>query len=89
MNDITELRAHLFDTLKELKNKDNPMDIERAKAVSDIAQTIINSAKVEVDHMKIAGGSGSGFIGQATKQISQTPTGEKVVEGNTTTHKLK
>ncbi len=61
-NDITALRAHLFDTLSSLKDKENPMDIERAKAVSDVAQVIINSAKVEVEHMKIAGGSGSGFI---------------------------
>lgn len=61
-NTITDLRGHLFDTLRALKDKDNPMDIDRARAVSDIAQTIINSAKVEVDHLRVAGGKGSGFI---------------------------
>jgi hypothetical protein len=40
----------------------NPMDIDRAKAVADVAQTIINSAKVEIEHIKIVGGEGSGFI---------------------------
>ncbi len=38
------------------------MDIDRAKAINDVAQTIINSAKVEVDALKIIGGTGSGFI---------------------------
>lgn len=66
-NDITELRSHLFDALRGLKNKEAPMDIDRAKAIADVAQTIINSAKVEVDHMKIAGGKGSGFIPEQPK----------------------
>jgi sporulation protein YlmC with PRC-barrel domain len=38
------------------------MDIDRARAVADVAQVIINSAKVEVEHLKVAGGKGSGFI---------------------------
>lgn len=52
----------LFDTLEGLRNKDKPMEIERAKAISDVAQVIINSAKVEVEHLKVAGGKGTGFI---------------------------
>lgn len=61
-NDVTELRQELFETLRALKDKQAPMDIDRAKAVVDVAQAIINSAKVEVDHMKVAGSAGSGFI---------------------------
>ena len=48
-NKINDLRDHLFETLEALKDKDNPMDLDRAKVISDVAQTIINSAKVEVD----------------------------------------
>jgi hypothetical protein len=60
---INDLRAHLFAVLAGLRDKDNPMDIERAKAISDVAQVVINSAKVEVDYMKVAGAnSGSGFL---------------------------
>lgn len=60
---INDLREHLFATLEGLRNKENPLDIERAKAVSEVAQTIINSAKVEVEHMKISGEvDGTGFI---------------------------
>lgn len=62
---IADLRSHLFSALRGLTDKDTPMDVERAKAVSEVAQTLINSAKVEIDHMKIAGGSGSGFISAA------------------------
>ncbi|CAB3730387.1 hypothetical protein [Paraburkholderia rhynchosiae] len=62
MATIDELRTHLFATLEALNDKENPMDIERAKAVAEVAQVIINSAKVEVDHLKVTGGKGTGFI---------------------------
>lgn len=61
-NDINAVRQALFDTLRSLSDKDKPMDIERAKAVNEVAQTIINSAKVEVDALRLLGGKGSGFI---------------------------
>jgi hypothetical protein len=61
-NKIEDLRGKLFDTINQLMDDKNPMDIERAKAISDVAQVIINSAKVEVDYMKNVGGIGSGFI---------------------------
>ncbi len=47
--DINSLREHLFATIEALQDKDKPMDIDRARAISDVAQTIINTAKVEVD----------------------------------------
>jgi hypothetical protein len=61
-NTITTLRDHLFKTLEALQDKENPLDIERAKAVTDVAQAIINTAKVEVDHMRVTGAGSSGFI---------------------------
>ncbi len=62
INDITTVRTALFDTLRALGDKNSPMDIERAKAINEVAQTIINSAKVEVDALRVIGGTGSGFI---------------------------
>lgn len=59
-NKISDLRDHLFETLEALKDKDQPMDIERARAISDVAQVIINTAKVEVDLVKAVGGSAPG-----------------------------
>lgn len=60
---IDDLRKILFQTLDNLADKDNPMDIERAKAISDVAQTMINAAKVEVDMTKVTGARPTtGFI---------------------------
>lgn len=54
-NKMIDLRNHLFAALEGLADTDTPMEIDRAKAIADVAQTIINSAKVEVDAYKIAG----------------------------------
>jgi hypothetical protein len=60
---IQDLRRHLFETLEALRDETKPMDVQRAKAVSEVAQTIINSAKVEVDYARFTEQrSGTGFI---------------------------
>jgi len=63
-NTIDELRTHLFDTLNSLKDKEKPMDIERARAVCEVAGKIIETAKVEVSYLNVVGGRGTGFIPQ-------------------------
>lgn len=79
-NDITELRSHLFDTIRELRQPG--ADIERAKAIAELAQTVINSAKVEVEHIKLTGGSGSGFIPDTADTVTKLPNNVRV-------HRLK
>src|SRR5579863_7379883 len=54
-NKLSDLRDHLFETLEALKDKENPMEIDRAKAIAGIAQTIINSATVEVKAINALG----------------------------------
>ena len=62
-NKIEDLRDHLFATIEALQDDENPMDLDRAKTISAVAQTIINSAKCEVDFLKVTEGiEGSGFI---------------------------
>lgn len=88
-NDITSLRGHLFDTLRALNDKESPMDVDRARAVSDIAQTIINSAKVELEHLKVTGARGTGFLPEPDFPTTLTPHGTKTVTavpGATVTH---
>lgn len=51
-NTMTDLRNHLFEVMEALKDEEKPMDIARAKAVVDVAQTLINSAKVEVEFLQ-------------------------------------
>lgn len=62
-NKIEDLRNHLFETIEMLKDGDDRMDLEKAKRIGELSQTIINSAKVEVDFINATGAiSGSGFI---------------------------
>ena len=59
---IEDLRAHLFATIEGLRDETKPMDIDRARAVAEVAGQIILTAKVEVDHLRVTGGAGSGFL---------------------------
>lgn len=62
-NKIEDLRNHLFVAIEGLLDPDKPMEIDRAKAVAEVAQVMINSAKVEVDMVKALGArNGSGFL---------------------------
>lgn len=63
-NKLEDLRNHLFATLEALGDQEKPMDIERARAIADVAQVVINSAKVEVDYLKLYDGriKGSDFL---------------------------
>lgn len=61
-NDIHALRAHLFQEIAALREGKSGATIERAKAVSEIAQTIINSAKVELEFMRQTERKTSEFI---------------------------
>ena len=70
LNKIEDLRNHLFETLEALKDKEHPMDIERAKAIANVAKVVVDSAKVEVDHLKVTGGKGSGFIPEEKPRLT-------------------
>jgi hypothetical protein len=68
-NKIEDLRDHLFEIIEMLK--ENDMELEKAKAIADIAQVIVNSAKVEVDFIKVVHGNGSGFIPLDKRALEQ------------------
>ena len=51
-NKIEDLRNHLFETIEKLKDGDKGMDMEKAQTIANVAQVIVNSAKVEVDYMR-------------------------------------
>lgn len=62
-NKIEDLRNHLFATIEGLLDEEKPLELDRAKAISEVAQTVINSAKVEVEFLKVTGGnSDTGFL---------------------------
>jgi len=60
---LSDLRGHLFDVIERLKEGNDPeadkadcIDIDRAKTIAAVAREVIQSAKVEVDAMKILSG---------------------------------
>lgn len=77
-NKMEDLRNHLFATLEGLTDKEEPMELDRAKAVSEVAQTLINSAKVEVDLIKVTGrAQDSGFITSEKPELKAIGAGNK------------
>jgi hypothetical protein len=59
-NDITALRAHLFETLRQVKGGE--IDLDKARAVNEIGKTLIDTARVEVDYLRTTGGGESKFL---------------------------
>ena len=54
-NKIDDLRNHFFETLEALKDDEKPMDLDRARAVAEVAKVIVESAKVEVNFLRVTG----------------------------------
>jgi len=80
---MTDLRNHLFETLEALKDEEKPMEIARAKAISDVAQTIINSAKVEVEFMEATGADLTGeFFDDKYRPGSSVPITRRLARGS-------
>ena len=84
---LDDLREHLFATLDALRDKEHPMEIERAKAISQLADTVIESAKAEVAYLKALGRedlSLSVFNALPDKSQAGTPEKPRMV-----THRIK
>jgi hypothetical protein len=54
-NRISDLRNHLFETIELLKDPDHPMEVQRAKAIYETAQTIIETGKLELQFIDLVG----------------------------------
>lgn len=69
MKNLNDLRAILFEQIESLKNNHHPENIARAKAINDLSQTIIGTAKVEIDYVRATDAEmdDSFIIGKSTK----------------------
>lgn len=74
---INTLREHLLGTLADLRNRQDPMEPDRARAVAQVASVLVDTARVEVDYIKASGQDVSNFIdgmkAPGTPQIEQQP----------------
>jgi hypothetical protein len=67
LDHISTLRRHMLDQLRALRTaprgEELSLEIRRAKAVSEVAQTLINAARVEVDYVNaVRGATESAFL---------------------------
>lgn len=62
---INQLRQHLLDTLADLRNTEKPMEPDRARAVAQVAGVLVDSARVEVDYLRVTGQEKAGFLDQS------------------------
>jgi hypothetical protein len=53
---MDDLRNHLFATIEALQDDEKPLPIERAKAICEVADRLIDTAKVEVNLYDLVGG---------------------------------
>lgn len=72
-NNIATVRQHLLDTLADLRNREQPMEIDRARAVADVARVLVDSAKVEVDYLKATGQANADFLEQSSSASESPP----------------
>ena len=78
-DNLGTLRALLFETLRGVK--DGSLDTERARGVNEIAKTLVDTAKVEVDFVRATDGTESAFIA-GSEPVPALP-------GRTVVHRIK
>ena len=73
---INQVRQSLLDTLADLRNREQPMDIERARAVAQVASVLVDTAKVENEYIKLTGADRSNFLEQPADapRLSSSPS---------------
>lgn len=59
---INEVRSELMETLRALRDRENPMDVDRARAVAQVAGVLVDTAKVENEYLKLTGQDRSQFL---------------------------
>jgi hypothetical protein len=75
-NKINDLRDHLFEMIervKEAKPSEVESEIKKAKTISELSHQLIESAKIEVQYLDIAGQaiSENEFLKSAPKQLTK------------------
>lgn len=71
---MEQMRSHLMDTLAALRDRDNPMEPDRARAIAQVAGVLVDSAKVEVDYIRATNAPKSDFIEPRVLALPNTPT---------------
>lgn len=57
---ISDLRETIFDVIQDVRA--GKISVDQAQAINDLSKTIVDSAKVEVDYLRVNNGGESTFI---------------------------
>lgn len=77
---MTDLRMHLFEVIERLKDPqpETPMDIDTAKQIVNVAEVLIDTARVENEYLRqVAALNNGGFSGDAIKTMPGWATEQK------------
>lgn len=66
---IDQVRSALLDTLSALRDKTNPIDLDRVKAMVAVSNTLVDTARVENDYLKFTGQNRSTFLANKSDGI--------------------
>ena len=69
---IDDLRAALFATLDGLKA--GTVTVDQARAINEVGKTLVDTAKVEIDYLRVTDGGESEFLA-STVGAANLPTG--------------
>lgn len=86
---IEQMRQHLMNTLVDLRDRANPMEPDRARAVADVARVMVDSAKVEVEYIKATGAPKSDFIEPPVTTTPQLASPFPTAQSGVTRHRLQ
>lgn len=72
---INQLRQQLMDTLTDLRNREHPMEVNRALAVAKVAGVLVDTARVEVEYLRATSGDSSSFLQHQEAGADKLPPG--------------
>lgn len=78
---LAALRTALFNALQDVRS--GTMDLDKARAVNELGKTLVDTARVEVEFIKVTEGTESDFI--ESKEPPPLPPGVNGV----TVHRLR
>lgn len=86
---IDQLRQHLIAALGALSRKDDPMDPDRARALAQVGGVLVDTARVEIEFLKVTGRDHSGFLMAPATETVQPPAGLPNGITSITRHRLE
>lgn len=85
---IEDVRAILMKTLNQLTDREHPMEVDRARAVAQVAAVMVDTAKVEVDYLRATGAKVSSHLQDRTGQVKQISSGTITREPGRIVHRM-